>query len=242
MPEIFINYRTGDCEQAAAHIERYLSDRFGDRCTFRASKSIRPGDNYKHHLQNASSGSRALLALIGPGWLDAADRDGNRALENKNDWTRREILNARRSGARIIPILVGRRTERLDAKKLPKALAFLADLQSLVYDTGNDQASLKQIAEELVDLVPGLSDPKPEQAPTTSPVYNINHGQVNGDMVQAGQINGGSVVNQFGRVNGPVHTGSGNQQVFTGDRTNYIAGPQFGGIQQNVGTGLEDDR
>jgi hypothetical protein len=42
MHEVFINYRTGDSDEAATMIERTLSERFGTERIFRAAKSIAP--------------------------------------------------------------------------------------------------------------------------------------------------------------------------------------------------------
>ncbi|MGP4019268.1 toll/interleukin-1 receptor domain-containing protein [Saccharopolyspora sp. 5N708] len=240
MPEIFINYRTGDCEQAAVTIEHDLSRRFGRERVFRASKSIRPGDNFRDGLSAASSGSRVLLALIGPNWLTARDHNGNLALANENDWTRVEILNAMRSGARIIPILCGRTMPRLSAASMPSALARLADLQSLRYDTGNAEADLNRLAAELVDFVPGLVDRTAEQTEEPSGVVNSNSGTVHGSLTQLRDQYGGFTATFHGPT-GPVSTGSGDQQVVYGDGNAYIDGKNSDGINQSFGTKREPE-
>ncbi|PKW15390.1 toll/interleukin-1 receptor domain-containing protein [Saccharopolyspora spinosa] len=239
MPEIFINYRTGDCEHAAVAIEQNLSARFGRERVFRASKSIRPGDNYRTGLSTASSSARVLLVLIGPKWLDARDRDGNPALNNKDDWTRKEILNAMRSGARIIPILCGRKLPRLVAADLPRALAPLADLQSLTYDTGSAEAGLDRIAAELVDLVPGLVD-RTAKAPSTGGVHYTNGGPVNGNITQLRDMSGGSITNTaFNGPTGPVSTDGGDQHISYGDGATHVTGNKIGGIRHKFGSKRE---
>ncbi|MGW5644483.1 toll/interleukin-1 receptor domain-containing protein [Saccharopolyspora sp. NPDC003752] len=239
MPEIFINYRTGDCEHAAVAIEQYLSARFGRERVFRASKSIRPGQNFRTELSTASSSARVLLALIGPKWLDARDRDGNPALENKDDWTRKEILNAMRSGARIIPILCGRKLPRLVPADLPRALTSLADLQSLTYDTGSAGDDLDRIAAELLDLVPDLPD-RWAKAPSSNGVHNAITGNVSGNAIQLRDLHGGSInTTTFNGPTGPVSSGEGDQNIFYGDGTNYIAGKNTGGIHQKFGSKRE---
>ncbi|MEV0055983.1 toll/interleukin-1 receptor domain-containing protein [Saccharopolyspora sp. NPDC050389] len=233
MPEIFINYRTGDCEHAAVAIEQYLSGRFGRERVFRASKSIRPGENFRTELSTASSSARVLLALIGPKWLDARDRDGNPALENKDDWTRKEILNAKRSGARIIPVLCGRKMPRLVAADLPRALTSLADLQSLTYDTGSAGDDLDRIAAELLDLVPDLAD-RWAKAPSSSGVHNSNNGQV-GNLIQAGNVSGGSITSTtfHDTRDSQIHTGTGDLHVSFGDGAHH---KNSGRIRQNFGS------
>jgi TIR domain-containing protein len=241
VPEIFINYRTGDCEQTAVTIEHDLSRRFGRQRVFRASRSILPGDNYRDGLSAASSGARVLLALIGPNWLNARDHNGNPALTNENDWTRKEILNAMRTGARIIPILCGRTTSRLSAASLPTALSRLADFQYLRYDTGNAEADLNRIAAHLVDLVPGLVDQTARPNPAEGSVENSNSGTVHGSLNQVGEVHGPINMTSFHGPTGPVSTGSGDQQILNGDGNNYIAGKNSGGIHQNFGTKRERD-
>jgi TIR domain-containing protein len=231
VPEIFINYRTDDCNQAAAHIESYLSGRFGSERVFRDSKSIRPGDDYRVRLEAASSGARALLVLIGPGWAAACDRDGNFALANENDWIRKEILNAMNSKARIIPVLCGRGLPRLTPGELPPELKPLADLQSLDYDTGNVESCLERIGDELLDLVPGLVDRGQQSRQAPKSTQNINYGNT-GNLIQAGEVSGSINYTTFNGPTGPVSSGSGNQNFFSGDGTNYIAGNNSGGINQ----------
>ncbi|KAA5830080.1 toll/interleukin-1 receptor domain-containing protein [Saccharopolyspora hirsuta] len=228
MPEIFINYRSEDCKYAALAIEQELSRRFGSEQVFRASKSIRPGDDYRVRLSAASTSARALLVLIGPRWLDARDRDGNLLLANEDDWTRKEILNARRSGARIIPILCGRKLDRLPVGVLPEELRFLENLQSLVYDTGNADADLDRIAAELVDLVPGLDD-RSASEPSTARDRNSFRGTNNGKLVQLGNISNGQLnLNDttFHGSTGPVSTGGGHQYiVYPAGREDDRSGP-----------------
>ncbi|MFI0470340.1 toll/interleukin-1 receptor domain-containing protein [Saccharopolyspora sp. 5N102] len=238
MPKIFVNYRTDDCHQAAAHIESYLSGRFGSEEVFRDSKSIRPGDNFRVRLQAASTGARALLVLIGPNWLSATDQNGNQALANEDDWIRKEILNAMQSGARIIPILCGRGMPRLSAAALPPELAPLADLQALDFDTGNAETGLVRIAAELLDLVPGLAD-RAAKAPSTEGVYNSITGHA-GNAIQLRDLHGGSITTTtFNGPTGPVSSGAGDQNNFYGDGVNYIAGKNTGGIRQKFGSKRE---
>jgi TIR domain-containing protein len=235
VPEIFINYRSSDCKDAAVAIEQNLSARFGSDQVFRAAKSIRPGENYRTGLATASSGVRVLLALIGPNWLDARDRNGDRALDNEDDWTRKGILNAMESGARVIPILCGRKMDRLSVADLPPDLAPLADLQSLTYDTGSADADMARIAAELVDLVPGLVDRTAQAAPEGGGPTNSNSGQA-GTVVQGRDMTNGPITTTtFNGPTGPVSTGSGNQNLFYGNGTSYVEGNVSGGIRQTVG-------
>jgi hypothetical protein len=164
---VFINYRTGDEETAAALIERDLSGRFGPEQIFRDSKSIRPGEDFEQAILMAVRGSDVLLAVIGRRWLTAPDGHGGRALDHESDWTRREICEAFACGVRVIPVLVGG-VGRLRADTLPPALQQLARCQYLRLDHRNVDVGLDRLTTTLVDLVPRLSGLG--RAGTTQPI------------------------------------------------------------------------
>jgi hypothetical protein len=153
---VFINYRTGDEEASATLIERELSRQFGSMEVFRASKTIQPGDDFEREILTAVRRSSALLAVIGPRWLTARDRNGDRALDGASDWTRREICEAFAHDVRVIPVLVGD-VRRLDEAVLPAALRSLARCQYMRLSHRRAETDLRLLATTLVRLVPGLN-------------------------------------------------------------------------------------
>jgi hypothetical protein len=157
MSSIFINYRTGDGEAGAALVERELSRRFGTRKVFRASKSIKPGEDFERALLRAVRRSDALVAIIGPRWLTAEDGNGHRALDNDDDWTRREIAEAFACDVPVIPLLVGK-TNRLTDAHLPAELEPLTRCQYLRLSFTNVEADIDRLAGELAGLMPDLED------------------------------------------------------------------------------------
>lgn len=199
MPDVFINFRTGDEESAATVIERDLATRFGREKIFRDSTSIRAGEDFARRILSAVHGSRALLAVIGPRWL--SDR-----LADEQDWVRRELLEAREYGVRVIPVLVGD-MPRLDGVALPKELSWLKDVQFRRFNNADADADLATIAAELVEFVPGLEDRTKTEARQAA--VNNSARDVRGNMIN---ITGN---------HGPVHGGRGDQ--FNGP-TNYYAG------------------
>ncbi|QOV39634.1 toll/interleukin-1 receptor domain-containing protein [Streptomyces ferrugineus] len=224
MPDVFINYRTGDGEQAAATIEEALSARFGKDRIYFASKSIPPGTPFDGHLIHGVRRSGVLLALIGPGWT------GHAALRSDGDWVRREIQEAFLCDIRVIPVLVGRRTERPAKDELPVPLRKLTDCQSLRYDHQNKEYDLKQIGDTLARLVPELAAVDRE-AHTELPPSATHHntaGDTYGTGVQ-GTVNGD--VSTVREAHGPVHIGPSNVRM--GDGGNYFQGGVEGGFRQN---------
>ncbi|MFJ6769704.1 toll/interleukin-1 receptor domain-containing protein [Kitasatospora sp. NPDC091257] len=250
MPDIFINYRTGDEEGTATLIERELSRRFGSERVFRASKSIEAGQRFPEALITAVRRSSVLLPVIGSRWVDARSADGGRALDNPEDWTRREIIEAFESGALIVPILVDR-APRLRRAELPSALAGLADHQYRRLDLRDADADLTRIANDLADLVPQLaavdhqnaSDDQRRSAEDDDPRY---HGvQIRAHEIRSrqrggiGNLAGGFSGTFISESSGPVHTGSGDQHTaprFSGDGmgVTYIAGKHSGTLRTDV--------
>src|SRR5262249_11555739 len=77
------------------------------------------------------SPSDVLLAVIGPNWLNARDEDGNRRLDNPQDFVRIEIGAALQRNISVIPIL-------LDGAKVPKANQLPKELEELSLRNGLD--------------------------------------------------------------------------------------------------------
>ncbi|MFJ4920710.1 toll/interleukin-1 receptor domain-containing protein [Streptomyces sp. NPDC088725] len=247
MHDIFVNYRTGDEEGTAALIERDLSARFGSDRVFRASKSIAPGHRFPQELITAVRRCRVLLVVIGPRWTEARSADGGLALEDPEDWTCREILEAFESGALVIPVLVGRKT-RLATADLPPALGELADCQYRRLDHRNDEADLAGLAAVLLELLPDLgpvrsrqqadqeeTDRAQEARGAGISIRDVRHRQRSGIGNLAGGISGTFI----GESRGPVHTGDGNQYngngpQFSGDGMGvaFVAGDNSGTVRQ----------
>ncbi|MFF3271097.1 toll/interleukin-1 receptor domain-containing protein [Streptomyces chrestomyceticus] len=248
MPEVFINYRNGDEENTAAMIEKELSRRFGSEVIFRASKSIKPGEDYTHSLLSNVRRSSLLLVVIGPRWSSALDGTGQRALENENDWTRKEILEAFTHGLLVVPVLVGRKMLPLKRSELPEALAGLADRQYRRFDYGSADDDLARLGNTVAELVPRLTDLDRDKAvdpaSRTSGVHNSvsdqrgmtiqSHDYTNRQSGGIGNVSGdvGTFINDS---HGPVNTGNGHQYNgprFSGDGVNYITGDNKDGIRQ----------
>ncbi|WP_042422893.1 toll/interleukin-1 receptor domain-containing protein [Streptacidiphilus anmyonensis] len=238
MPDVFINYRTGDGDKTATLIERELSHRFGSERIFRASKSIRPGARYPRELLDNIRRSAVLLAVIGESWFDSG------SLHDESDWVRREILTALEYGIPVIPVLEGRRTERLRVADFPPELREIAESQSLRLDLNDAETGLRRIGDELVALVSALRQADTAARPDTDPVPGSVHNSVDnlrGTSVQTRDISGdvGTVVKGN---HGPVHTGRGdiherhyhgNHNEFSGDGATYVQGDVRGTIRND---------
>ncbi|MFE7854055.1 toll/interleukin-1 receptor domain-containing protein [Streptomyces sp. NPDC057403] len=241
MPDVFINYRTGDGNDIAALIDNELANRFGKDRAFRASRSIPPGSTYPEALLASVRRSALVLAVIGADWLNFQSRLGD-----PEDWVRKEIVEAFDCGVPVVPVLAGRGTERLRKERLPQELARLADLQSVRLDTQNAEADLKRLGDLVAEMVPELYDLEHAEASTPDPGSVSNSvGTVSGTAVQSRDFTGDVGNTVIKGSTGPVHAGQGNiyqnsrhvsgDRHYSGNGMTNIEGDQHGGIQHRFG-------
>lgn len=240
MHEIFVNYRTKGGKEVAYSCDRVLSARFGPDSVFLARKSIEPGDN-TDALVRAARRSHVLLALVDEEWIDAPDRNrpGRRALDNPQDWVRREIEEALVSGVLIVPLFIGRRVEQLNPRRLPRSMAEVAECQYTRVELHSLETDLSRLGDRLVRLVPALAaldrGVSADESPSADPDLTVRNDNQSGGI---GQVSG-TVGTYVHDARGPLHTGSGGQfngpQV-NGDGTNFVSGDNHGGIRQGFGT------
>lgn len=140
-PSAFLCYRRADEPFAAALLGVALGERFGPAQVFLDTVSLRSRRRFERELIERARTSRFLLVVIGRRW------DVGRLAE-ADDWVRRELLEAHRSGATIVPVLVERETM---PEHLPRELAFLAEPGPVRLGRPHVPADIQRIA----DLVAG---------------------------------------------------------------------------------------
>ncbi len=126
MISIFINYRREDCEGYAGRIYDRLKQNFNESSIFFDGRegSIGLGENFVTKMIEKVKECTVLLALIGPGWLNAK-KNGLRRLDNPNDYVRCEIKTALEEKKIVIPVL-------LQGEKMPLAESLHSDIRELV--------------------------------------------------------------------------------------------------------------
>ncbi len=97
MPGIFISYRREDAGGYARGIADCLKQEL-DVPFFMDIDAIDPGAYFVEAIEKAVGACDVLIALIGTRWLDAADEDGQRRLDDAKDFIRLEIGSATGSG------------------------------------------------------------------------------------------------------------------------------------------------
>jgi hypothetical protein len=126
---VFVSYRREDSGDAAGRLADRLVVRFGAERVFMDVEAIGPGADYVEAITHAVEACAVLVAVIGPGWLTAADKRGTR-LENPHDWVRVEVGTALARGVLVIPVLV-RDADMPVRGDLPEDLAGLARRNAL---------------------------------------------------------------------------------------------------------------
>jgi hypothetical protein len=121
----FISYRRKESSHLAGRIYDRLVGQFGEGQVFMDVDTLELGVDFAEEISQAVAACQVLLAIIGPGWLTAADEHGRRRLDDPDDLVRLEIETALARDVRVIPIL----TESVampDPNDLPESLVGLS--------------------------------------------------------------------------------------------------------------------
>jgi peptide/nickel transport system substrate-binding protein/oligopeptide transport system substrate-binding protein len=151
---IFISYRRDDSAPSAGRVNDRLIAHFGRAAVYKDVDSTPYGEHFPSYITGVIAQCSVLLAIIGPQWLDAAQQDGSRRLDNPKDLVRLEIETALASGVRVIPVLVHNAPVPL-ASDLPESLRDLVQLNSLaVRDDPDFNVDVQRLERTLEQWVP----------------------------------------------------------------------------------------
>src|SRR5438876_7475462 len=104
---VFISYRRDDTAADARSVYQRMQRTFGSRQLFMDVDSIQRGRDFHQVLEDHLRKSAVMLAVIGPRWSDARDADGNRRLDDPEDFIRLEVARALNRDIAVVPVLVG---------------------------------------------------------------------------------------------------------------------------------------
>jgi formylglycine-generating enzyme required for sulfatase activity len=127
--KVFISYRRDDSAGHAGRVHDRLERELGRNLLFMDVDAIPLGADFVKVLGEEVAKCDVLLAVIGPGWLDAHDEDGHRRLDSPHDYVRIEIAAALKRDIRVIPIL-------LEGTPVPRAARLPEDLKDLALRNG----------------------------------------------------------------------------------------------------------
>jgi formylglycine-generating enzyme required for sulfatase activity len=127
--KVFISYRRDDSAGHAGRVHDRLELEFGRDLLFMDVDAVPLGMNFIKILDEAVAKCDALLAVIGPNWLDLRDKDGNRRLDDPHDYVRIEIAAALQRDIPVIPVL-------LDGAEIPRVDQLPKDIEELALRNG----------------------------------------------------------------------------------------------------------
>jgi len=122
---IFLSYRRADSRGYTNAIYTLLEFHFGSDQIFMDIDTLVPGSDFVKCLEDAVEGCDIFLAIIGLRWENIKDKEGNRRLENPEDFVRIEVAHALKRGIPVIPVLVDG-AEMPSSENLPDNLKELA--------------------------------------------------------------------------------------------------------------------
>jgi tetratricopeptide (TPR) repeat protein len=125
----FINYRREDSIATAGRLRDHLARTFGSDNLFMDVDNIPLGVDFVKYLISQVEACDVFLALIGPNWLNAKDKNGGRRIENADDFVAIEIAAALERNILVIPVLIDG-TRMPTEGELPEALRPLARRQA----------------------------------------------------------------------------------------------------------------
>jgi hypothetical protein len=168
MARIFISYRREDSGAWAGRLHDRLAGHFGRNNVFRDIDSIEPGLDFIEAIDRTVGSCDVLIALIGRQWLTLTDANGQRRLNDPEDFVRREIATALKQNIRVIPALV-QDTSMPRAVDLPEDLQPLTRRNALVLSDIHFHSNLDSLIESL-ERVLGTEPPHGSSSTKTKTV------------------------------------------------------------------------
>lgn len=153
MSRIFINYRRQDTEGYVGRLYDHLARHFDPDNIFMDVTSIEPGADFVQTLEEAVAACDVFIAMIGPRWLTANDDNGQRRLDQWNDFVRIEIASALKQDKLVVPVLVGRANMPAPVD-LPEDIATLARRNAVELSHQRFVADVGQLVDTIRSALP----------------------------------------------------------------------------------------
>lgn len=159
--QIFISYRRDDSAYAAGRLYDRLSQHFGASNVFMDIDAIELGVNFREKIENAVGHCDVLIAMIGKQWLNIKNAQGQRRLDDPNDFVRLEILAALSRNIYVIPVLIDG-ASMPSSTELPKGLSALCERNGI-------EVRHRQFNDDANRLVDGLKSVLSRSQSSTQP-------------------------------------------------------------------------
>lgn len=164
MSAIFLSYRRDDSSGYAGRLFDNLSERFGRERVFMDIETLEPGMDFVAGIDQAIDSCGAVIAMIGPNWINAKDAEGRPRLNDPHDFIRLEINSALTRGVRVIPVLV-HHAVMPQSEQLPEPLRPLCRLQAFEISDNRWEYDVQRLGDVLEPLI---AESPGEQAATAA--------------------------------------------------------------------------
>jgi hypothetical protein len=161
MARIFISYRRKDGSGSAGRLHDRLRERYGRDNVFMDVDSIEPGLDFIEVIERTVGSCDVLIALIGRQWLTITEADGQRRIDDPQDFVRHEVATALKRNIRVIPALI-QNARMPRAEELPEVLKPLTRRNALeLSDTHfhRDVDSLIETLDRVLGARPSSTNP-----------------------------------------------------------------------------------
>src|SRR5262249_39613188 len=162
--KVFISYRRDVSRYQARMIHAAFCQVLPRDHVFMDVDTILPGANFRKILKDWVNQCEVLLALIGPGWIDASDpKTKGRRLDNPSDFVRIEIGEALARDIPVVPVLLDG-TPMPDVALLPDDLKELVDRQAEFVEYRTFDPDVERLIRKLGLAAPDLPPRERQQA------------------------------------------------------------------------------
>lgn len=169
MNRLFISYRSSDGKKDAARLAVDLDRLYGDDQVYFDKHDLRGGVSWRAAIAGVIGEKPVVLLLITPALFGATDAQGRRCIERDDDPIRNELIEARKRGAVLLPLLA-EGMSMPEASMLPDELRFVAEAHALRLRTDDWEHDLARLVRDLkahgiVPLGPVPPPPPPSPSP-----------------------------------------------------------------------------
>lgn len=165
MSRIFINYRRQDTEGYVGRLYDHLLKQFKPHDIFMDVQNIEPGADFVQVLEDAVSACDIFLAMIGPHWGKLTNENGERRLDEWNDFVRIELETALKQGKVVIPVLVGG-AKMPNPNTLPESIQTLSRRNAITLTHSRFASDVEDLVNFMRDLLPSHPSFKRKANPT----------------------------------------------------------------------------
>ncbi|GAB4572673.1 MAG: hypothetical protein Kow0077_12720 [Anaerolineae bacterium] len=163
MPRIFISYRRSDSIAITGRIYDHLVRAFGEDQVFKDVDDIPLGADFRQVLQREVGGCDILLVIIGPRWVNVTAENGQRRLDDPDDFVRIEVAaGLARDDVLVIPVLV-------DAATMPGSDSLPPDLIELAYRNAAIVRNDPDFTRDIRRLIDQIREHAGQSAPPATP-------------------------------------------------------------------------